>query len=79
MKPLTTEEVTRVELRTAREGSSHRRWPPDVIRTFAAVDIIRMRAEPGSRSGARPLHATFRSFLSRALHALSPGSARAGM
>lgn len=43
---LTAEDVTAVALRTVREGFSHRRWPPEVVATFARAEVIRGRAEP---------------------------------
>lgn len=77
-RPVTTEEATRVQLRTAREGSAHRRWPPDIVKTFAAAEVIRERAEPARAFDGLPLPATLRSLLARARHTFSPGSARAG-
>ena len=44
---LEAEDVTAVALHTVREGSSHRRWPPEVVAAFARAEVIRGRAEPG--------------------------------
>lgn len=41
MQPLRTEEFMQVELRTVREGSTHPRWPPDVVMKFFRADVIR--------------------------------------
>ena len=38
--PLTTEEVTNVEVATIRESTNHRRWPKEVIEKFLASDSI---------------------------------------
>lgn len=40
---LTTEEFIQVNLVTVRESKAHRRWPPDVIATFLAAEVIRPR------------------------------------
>ncbi len=36
-RPLTNEEIVRVQLATIREGVNHCRWPRDVIEQFLAV------------------------------------------
>jgi len=41
---LTTEEFIQVNLVTVRESKAHRCWPPDVIATFLAAEVIRQRS-----------------------------------
>jgi hypothetical protein len=37
LRPLSTEELCKVNLATFREGVNHRRWPREVIEQFLAV------------------------------------------
>lgn len=39
LRPLSTEELCRVNLATLREGVNHRRWPREVIEQFLAVQV----------------------------------------
>mgnify|MGYP003297907139 CR=1 FL=1 len=39
LRPLTTDELCRVNLSTFREGFRHCRWPKDVIEKFLAVQV----------------------------------------
>ena len=47
-KPLTTADFLEVNLVTVRESSSHRRWPPEIVKTFLAADVIKARSEDRS-------------------------------
>jgi hypothetical protein len=38
---LTSRDVTRVNRATVRESSDHRHWPPEVVMTFLAADVIK--------------------------------------
>jgi hypothetical protein len=40
LKPLTPDEVVQVSLATRREGYAHRRWPEEVVRAFAAAEVV---------------------------------------
>ena len=40
---LTSRDVTRVNRATVRESSDHRHWPPEVIMTFLAAEVIKRR------------------------------------
>ena len=40
LKPLTPEEVVQVSLATRGECYAHRRWPEEVVRAFAAAQVI---------------------------------------
>jgi len=42
-RPLTSSEVTRVNFATVREGNEHRHWPPEVVLTFVAADVIKRK------------------------------------
>ena len=52
-KPLTPEETTDVSLATKGESYHHRRWPEEVVRAFAAAQVITAR-EPQGRADTRP-------------------------
>ena len=47
-RPLRTEDFMQVELVTVREGSRHRRWPPQVVMKFFLAEVIK----PASRATA---------------------------
>ena len=64
LKPLTSDEVTRVSLATRRECHSHRRWPEDVVRAFASAEVITNREAQEGRPTSRPC--LFRRMLSLA-------------
>ena len=40
---LTARDVTRVNRATVRESSDHRHWPPEVVITFLAAEVIKRR------------------------------------
>ena len=42
-KSLTLTEITRVNFATVREGTEHRCWPPDVVLSFLAADVIKRK------------------------------------
>jgi hypothetical protein len=42
-RQLTLDEVTRVNFATVREGTEHRHWPPEVVLSFLAVDVIKRK------------------------------------
>ena len=42
-RPLTLAEVTRVNFATVREGTEHRHWPPEVVISFLAADVIKRK------------------------------------
>jgi len=42
-RPLTLAEVTRVNFATVREGTEHRHWPPEVVLSFIAADVIKRK------------------------------------
>ena len=42
-RPLTSSEVTRVNFATVREGTEHRHWPPEVVLSFLAADVIKRK------------------------------------
>lgn len=39
LRPLSPEELCRVDLATFREGVNHRRWPREVVEQFLAVQV----------------------------------------
>lgn len=39
LRPVSNEELCRVNLATLREGVNHRRWPREVIEQFLAVQV----------------------------------------
>lgn len=41
--PLTLAEVMRVNFATVREGTEHRHWPPDVVLSFIAAEVIKRK------------------------------------
>lgn len=43
--PMTLEEVSNVALATKGERFSHRRWPQEVIKTFAVAEVSNSRAQ----------------------------------
>ena len=53
-KPLTPDEVTRVSLATRRECHSHRHWPEEVVRAFAAARVITNKEAQEGRADHRP-------------------------
>jgi hypothetical protein len=40
---LSARDVTRVNRATVRESSDHRHWPPEVVTTFLAAEVIKRR------------------------------------
>ena len=42
-RSLTLNEVTRVNFATVREGTEHRHWPPEVVISFLAADVIKRK------------------------------------
>ena len=42
-RSLTLTEVTRVNFATVREGTEHRHWPPEVVISFLAADVIKRK------------------------------------
>jgi hypothetical protein len=42
-KSLTLLDITQVNRATIREGTSHRAWPPDVVLSFLAADVIKRK------------------------------------
>lgn len=42
-RSLTLNEVTRVNYATVREGTEHRHWPPEVVLSFLAADVIKRK------------------------------------
>lgn len=40
---LSSRDVTRVNRATVRESSDHRHWPPEVVMTFLAAEVIKRR------------------------------------
>ena len=42
-RQLTLTEVTRVNFATVREGTEHRHWPPEVVLSFLAADVIKRK------------------------------------
>jgi len=42
-RPLTSTEVTRVSFATVREGTEHVHWPPDVVLSFLAAEVIKRK------------------------------------
>ena len=40
-RSLSPTDLTRVNRATIREGTVHRVWPPDVVNTFLAADVIK--------------------------------------
>ena len=40
-RSLSLTDVTRVNRATVRESSSHRHWPPDVVTSFLAAEVIK--------------------------------------
>jgi hypothetical protein len=41
---LSSRDVTRVNRATVRESSDHRHWPPEVVLTFLAAEVIKRRS-----------------------------------
>lgn len=39
LRPLSTEELCKLELATFREGVNHRRWPREIIEQFLAAPV----------------------------------------
>jgi hypothetical protein len=39
LRPLSTEELCKIDLVTFREGVNHRRWPKEIIEQFLAVKV----------------------------------------
>lgn len=71
----TPEEAAAAALETVREGFSHRRWPPDVVSSFARAEVIR-RGTATNGAGVTP-PGVFRSALVFALRSLRPRGGRA--
>jgi hypothetical protein len=44
-KSLTFRDVTRVNHATVREGTDHSHWPPEVVLSFLAAEVIKRRNE----------------------------------
>jgi hypothetical protein len=44
-KSLTFRDVTRVNQATVRQGTIHSHWPPDVVLSFLAAEVIKRRIE----------------------------------
>ena len=42
-RSLTLADVTRVNFATVREGTEHRHWPPEVVITFLAAEVIKRK------------------------------------
>ena len=42
-RSLTLTEATRVNFATVREGTEHRHWPPEVVISFLAADVIKRK------------------------------------
>jgi len=42
-RSLSSRDVTRVNRATVRESSDHRHWPPEVVMTFLAAEVIKRR------------------------------------
>ena len=42
-RSLTLTEATRVSFATVREGTEHRHWPPEVVISFLAADVIKRK------------------------------------
>lgn len=42
-RTLSFADVTRVSHATVREGTDHRHWPPDVVLSFLAAEVIKRR------------------------------------
>jgi hypothetical protein len=42
-RSLTLAEVTRVNFATVRESTEHRQWPPEVVISFLAADVIKRK------------------------------------
>src|SRR6476469_2913999 len=42
-RSLTSTEVTRVNLATIREGTAHCHWPPEVVLSFLAAEVIKRK------------------------------------
>ena len=53
-KPLTSEEVIQVSLATRGECYAHRRWPEEVVRAFAAAEVVTARETQEGRPAPRP-------------------------
>ena len=54
LKPLTTEEMVQVSLATRGECYAHRRWPEEVVRAFAAAEVITAREAQEGRAPHSP-------------------------
>lgn len=53
-KPLTPEEVVQVSLATRRECYAHRHWPEEVVKAFAAAQVITNREPQEGRADHHP-------------------------
>jgi hypothetical protein len=42
-RQLSLADVTRVNFATVREGTEHRHWPPEVVLSFLAADVIKRK------------------------------------